>query len=166
MCFVFCATYSINWLVLITEMKSVYSAVRTGSLNKAVCASSFRVKLVWIVFHQRTHQQFTMYLIYLCKYKIHFHTKFFCPTSRELHIALVTKIQLVYNSFCQNFFSSGIQTFGFFFFFFEIRDTTTRCGRWLNRMAWLWDSCWYKYVTEQSCLRANFFKKKIKLKFS
>jgi len=27
---------------LIAEMKSVYSAVRTGSLNKAVCASSFR----------------------------------------------------------------------------------------------------------------------------
>ena len=46
MCFVFiweqtatCATYSINWSVFITEMKSVYSAVRTGSLNKAVCAS-------------------------------------------------------------------------------------------------------------------------------
>ena len=35
-----CATYSINWLVFITEMKSVYSAVRTGSLNIAVCASS------------------------------------------------------------------------------------------------------------------------------
>jgi len=41
MCFVFiweqtatCATYSINWLVFITEMKIVYSAVRTGSLNK------------------------------------------------------------------------------------------------------------------------------------
>jgi len=28
-----CATYSINWLVSITEMKSVYSAVRTWSLN-------------------------------------------------------------------------------------------------------------------------------------
>ena len=46
MCFVFiweqtstCATYSTNWLVFITEMKSVYCAVRTGSLNKAVCAS-------------------------------------------------------------------------------------------------------------------------------
>jgi hypothetical protein len=26
-------------LVFITEMKSVYSAVRTGSLNKDVCAS-------------------------------------------------------------------------------------------------------------------------------
>jgi len=26
-------------LVFITEMKSVYSAVRTGALNKAVCAS-------------------------------------------------------------------------------------------------------------------------------
>ena len=49
MCFVFiweqtatCATCSINWLVFITEMKSVYSAVRTGSLNKAICASSLK----------------------------------------------------------------------------------------------------------------------------
>ena len=49
MCFVFiweqtaiCATYSINWLVFITEMKSVYSAVPTGSLNKAVCASAVK----------------------------------------------------------------------------------------------------------------------------
>jgi len=29
-------------LVYVAEMKSVYSAVRTGSLNKAVCAYSFR----------------------------------------------------------------------------------------------------------------------------
>jgi hypothetical protein len=29
-------------LVFITEMKSVYSAVRTGSLNKTVCASSVK----------------------------------------------------------------------------------------------------------------------------
>ena len=46
MCFVFiweqtatCATYIINWLVFITGMKSIYCAVRTGSLNKAVWAS-------------------------------------------------------------------------------------------------------------------------------
>jgi len=37
-----CATYSINWLVFITEMKSVYSAVRTGVLNKTVCGSSLK----------------------------------------------------------------------------------------------------------------------------
>ena len=30
-----CATYSINWLVFITEMKNIYSAVRTDSLYKA-----------------------------------------------------------------------------------------------------------------------------------
>jgi len=43
-CFVFiseqiatCVTYIINWLVFITEMKSVYSAVQTGCLNNAVC---------------------------------------------------------------------------------------------------------------------------------
>jgi hypothetical protein len=33
---------STNWLVFITEMKSVYSAVRTGSLNKAVCALTLK----------------------------------------------------------------------------------------------------------------------------
>jgi len=33
--------YCINWLFFVTEMKSVYSAVGTGSLNKAVCASYF-----------------------------------------------------------------------------------------------------------------------------
>jgi hypothetical protein len=33
------ATYRINWLVFTTQMKSVYSAVRTGPLNKAVCPS-------------------------------------------------------------------------------------------------------------------------------
>jgi len=37
-----CATYIINLLVSITEMKSVYSAIRTGALNKAVCASSVK----------------------------------------------------------------------------------------------------------------------------
>jgi len=49
MCFVFiweqtatCATYSMNWLVFTTDMKSVYSTVRTGSINKAVCASSLK----------------------------------------------------------------------------------------------------------------------------
>jgi len=33
-------------LVFITEMESVYSAVRTGSLNKAVCASSLNGYLI------------------------------------------------------------------------------------------------------------------------
>jgi len=49
MCFVFiweqravCATYITNGLVFITKMKSVYCAVRTGSLNKAVCVSSLK----------------------------------------------------------------------------------------------------------------------------
>ena len=52
MCFVFiweqtatCATYSINWLVFITEMKSVYSAVRIGSLNRDVWHSSLKGKI-------------------------------------------------------------------------------------------------------------------------
>jgi len=29
-------------IVFLTEMESVYSAVRTGSLNKAVCSSSLK----------------------------------------------------------------------------------------------------------------------------
>jgi hypothetical protein len=37
-----CHLHKKNWLVFITEMKSVYSAVRTGSLNEAVCAPSFK----------------------------------------------------------------------------------------------------------------------------
>jgi len=48
-CFVFIseqtvtsAPYNKNWLVFITEMKSVYCTVRTGSLNRAVCASSLK----------------------------------------------------------------------------------------------------------------------------
>jgi hypothetical protein len=36
-----CATYSINWLVFIAELKSVYCVVRTGSLNEA-CALSLK----------------------------------------------------------------------------------------------------------------------------
>jgi hypothetical protein len=43
-----CATYSINWPIFITELKSVYSAVRTGPLNKAFCASSWNYGLRWI----------------------------------------------------------------------------------------------------------------------
>ena len=43
-----CATYSINWLVFITEMKSVYSAVRTGSLNKSVCAL-FNIQQLYVL---------------------------------------------------------------------------------------------------------------------
>ena len=37
-----CAPYSINWLVFITEIKSVYCAVPTGYLNKGACASSLK----------------------------------------------------------------------------------------------------------------------------
>jgi hypothetical protein len=44
-----CATYSINRLVFITEMKSVYSAVRTGTLNKSVCACA-TYSINWLVF--------------------------------------------------------------------------------------------------------------------
>jgi hypothetical protein len=36
------ALYNINWLVFITEMKSVYSAVRSGSLNTTIYASSLK----------------------------------------------------------------------------------------------------------------------------
>ena len=68
MCFVFiseqtatCATYCINWLVFITEMESVYSAVRTGSLNKAVCASSLKVNIATTV--RSVHTVFMCFVI-------------------------------------------------------------------------------------------------------
>jgi len=61
-----CATYSINLLVFITQMKSVYSAVRTGSLNKAVCASSFYP--TGYVMHQQFNiqQLYALPTLYLC----------------------------------------------------------------------------------------------------
>ena len=73
-----CATYSINWLVFITEMKSVYSAVRTGSLNKAVCASSLKGYIKWTFNHLKatgyvmhhnkfnTQQLYALPTLYLC----------------------------------------------------------------------------------------------------
>jgi hypothetical protein len=36
------AVYNINWLVFVTELKSVSRVVWTGSLNKAVYASSLK----------------------------------------------------------------------------------------------------------------------------
>jgi hypothetical protein len=36
------APHNINWSVFITQMKSVYCVVRTGSLNKEVCDSSLK----------------------------------------------------------------------------------------------------------------------------
>jgi hypothetical protein len=44
-----CASCIINWLVLITEIKSVYSAVRTGALNEAVCACA-TYSTNWLLF--------------------------------------------------------------------------------------------------------------------
>jgi len=74
MCFVFiweqtatCATSSINWLVFITQMKSVYSAVRTGSLNRAVCASSLKPT------GHVMHQQYNIQQLYALP-----HTVFMC----------------------------------------------------------------------------------------
>jgi len=47
-------------------MKSVYSAVRTGSLNKAVCASS--LKPTGYVMHQQFNiqQMYALPTLYLC----------------------------------------------------------------------------------------------------
>ena len=59
-----CATYSINWLAFITEMKSIYSAVRTGALNKAFCGSSSTD----YVMHQQFNiqQLYALPTLYLC----------------------------------------------------------------------------------------------------
>jgi hypothetical protein len=44
-----CSTYTTNWLVFITEMKRVYTAVRTGSLTKAVYACA-TYSINWLVY--------------------------------------------------------------------------------------------------------------------
>ena len=64
MCFAFiwyetatCATYNIKWLVFIAEMKTVYSALRTGYLNRAVFACSVSRAKQSITFMFYTNQQ-------------------------------------------------------------------------------------------------------------
>ena len=63
-----CATYSINWLVFIIEMKSVYSAVRTGSLNKANYRVVSLLKPIgYVMYHQFNIQQpYALPTLYLC----------------------------------------------------------------------------------------------------
>jgi hypothetical protein len=58
MCFVFVweqtATWAVkNWLVFITEMENLYSAVRTGSLNEAVCLRLCHLQHKLIGFYTR-----------------------------------------------------------------------------------------------------------------
>jgi hypothetical protein len=60
-----CATYSINCLVFITELKSVYNAVRTGSLNKAVCVPSFKIQR-----HVRTEHLIHTYMNLQLRYVV------------------------------------------------------------------------------------------------
>ena len=71
-----CATYSINWWVFITEMKSVYCAVRIGSLNKAVCASSLKSFLVCA----NTHTHIYMY-IWRCMHRASSYNMYICCLS-------------------------------------------------------------------------------------
>jgi hypothetical protein len=78
MCFVFiweqtatCATYGKNWLVFITDEKSIYIAVWTGALNTAVCASSLKDS-------------------YCCKYRYNVHVTIADATSfRHLFILML-----------------------------------------------------------------------------
>ena len=69
MCFVFiweqtatCATYSINWLVFITKMKSVYCAVRTESLILRFVFKGLKyliTRALNIVLSLKTRQKYT-----------------------------------------------------------------------------------------------------------
>jgi len=75
-------------------MKSVYSAVRTGSLNKAVCASSLKGYLInllkptgYVMHHQFNIQQLyalpTLYFIYV--FRIYLRTNSdFCHLQHKL----------------------------------------------------------------------------------
>ena len=104
LCFLFiweqtatCATYSINWLVFITEMKSVYSTVRTGSLNKAVCALS--LKLTGHVMHnllniQQLYALPTLYLyfVFICEKTAT------CATYSINWLVFITEMKSVYSA--------------------------------------------------------------------
>jgi hypothetical protein len=74
------------------EMKNVYSAVRTGSLNKAVCALSFKVytvilrrkgnvcrarKLYFIFFISNKYNEMSPFMLLktMSKFKTHSHLK-------------------------------------------------------------------------------------------
>ena len=105
MCFVFiweqtatCATYSINWLVFITEMKSVYSTVRTGSLNKAVCASSLKPT------GHVMHQQFNIQQLYALPQNVFMCFVFIweqtatCATYSINWLVFITQMKSVYST--------------------------------------------------------------------
>ena len=96
MCFVFIweqtatgATYSINWLVFITKMKSVYSAVRTGSLNKAICASSLKVNIATTVRSAHT--------VFMCFVFIWEQTAT-CATYSIIWLVFITEMEIVYSA--------------------------------------------------------------------
>jgi len=105
MCFVFiwertatCATYSINWLVFITQMKSVYSAVRTGSLNKAVCAPSLKPT------GHVMHQQFNIQQLYALPHPVFMYFVFIweqtatCATYTIKWLVFITQMKSVYSA--------------------------------------------------------------------
>ena len=101
MCFVFiweqtatCATYSISWLVFITEMKSVYCAVRTGPLNKAVCVPSLNRPCSLLYFGV---------ILWLARYTVQFLSQLHqqCITSRR-QISFQTPNRLLNVGFKEN----------------------------------------------------------------
>jgi len=104
MCFVFiweqtavCATYSTNWLVFITEMKSVYSAVRTVSLNKAVCASSLKPTGYVMHIQFNIQQLYALPTLYLCFVFIWEQTAV-CATYSINWLVFITEMECVYSA--------------------------------------------------------------------
>ena len=115
MCFVFiweqtatCATYSINWLVFITEMKSVYSAVRTGYLNKAVCASS--LKSTGHVMHQQFNiqQLYVLRTLYLCVLYLSENKHTTCVTYSINWLVFITEMKSVYSAIRTGSFNKAV----------------------------------------------------------
>jgi hypothetical protein len=63
------ATYVINCLIFITEMKSVYCAVRTGPLNKLVFHSSLKGLTGFFLFRRKRF--FLSFTVYTCKISVY-----------------------------------------------------------------------------------------------
>jgi hypothetical protein len=106
MCFVFiweqtatCATYSMNLLVFITEMKSIYRAVRTGSLNKGVCACFLTLQNLLVTWCTTTltFNNSTLCLQCIYVFCIYLKTATCVPYSIKL-IAFITEMKSVYSA--------------------------------------------------------------------
>jgi hypothetical protein len=101
-----------SWLVFITEMKSVYSAVRTGSLNKSVCVFVFiweqiaicaTYSINWLVFINERKSVYSAVLTgslnkAVCVFVFIWEQTVICATYSINWLVFITEIKSVYSA--------------------------------------------------------------------